>query len=678
MRSIVAISYVVITLIFTWPVIRDATSHVAGTGGDPWQTLWRFEDQAAGIGSREFWTTFFGGGEPQLVNYSTLPWLPAHSLFGQPAAYNIVWLLSFVLSGYFMFLLTGDILRTAKAGALNIEPAAFLSGLVYMLLPYHVAHAMGHFGALQIQWLPLVILLWLRFVRRPTIWNTLGLVLVATIQAWTEHHYALWIVLFLILYAVFHRAVARLAAPDRLPYAALAAGLAFFFIVMPYWPTIRLSAQDDSLIELGTAQTLRFSADLLSYVIPASFHSLWGTLATALFHQHFTGNLAEATQYLGLAVLLMVIFFRQKIPRRQYHFWVTVAAIFFIISLGPRLHIFGRVAPVPLPYVVLDNWPVFSSIRAVGRAGVMVGLSLAVLFGWVVATQIRRPWVAALVASLVILDFLALPVAMQSTTISPAYAAVGRLLGSRLIELPAATNYTTSSRALWTSLIHGKEIVGSVALERAAGSAALEEVRSLPALRQLLYMRTGQLRLNRPDFFDQALPETLADTLAWLDVGGIIVHTDSLETLQQATIRNFLETEMGLSAQEFEDLVLWPISDEVRTQGDGVFLARDGRWENVGFDAQRGSTFAEIPAEAGITLYNTNAAPVHVRLSFTIAPESHGTMLFISDRETRQLIGRGGQTVEVAVDVPPKSKASYMFRNQLTQKIIIQDPQMAL
>jgi hypothetical protein len=470
--SIIAL-FAIFVFALSWPAVMNLSGQVIGEGGDPWQTMWRFEEQESRISNIEFWREYFGGGEPRLVNYSTLPWRPLQMLFGQPVTYNLVWLISFVLSGYTMYLLMYAMTRHTMG--------AVLAGLAYMMVSYHYAHALGHFGAMQLQWLPLAILLLRRFVLAPRVWNAIWLALVISIQAWTEHHYALWFGLFSIMYLVYVRRDAhRILGSPRTALAVLLA-LLFCLVILPYWPTIQFSWQSDSPLNLGVAQSIRFSADLLSYLTPPSWHPFWGPGAELLFRQRFTGNTAESTHYVGWVVLLLVVFFRHKVPPREYGFWLIVAGVFLLLSLGPRLHIMGRVLPAPLPYTLLDDWPVFSAVRAVGRAGVMVTLALCVVFGWVITTQVRRPWVGGVVGCLVMLDFLWLGVPRQPYGISPAYAVVQNWSGSRIIEVPSATNYTLASRSLYISRRHGKEVLGSIALERAQDGSALNEIRSIPA-----------------------------------------------------------------------------------------------------------------------------------------------------------------------------------------------------
>ena len=607
---VVLLLYVVLTLVMTLPVALNLTTHIAGSGGDPWQTLWRFEEPLR-------FTELFGGGEPRLVNNSTIPWLPLHLLLGQPLAYNSIWLLSFVLSGYFMYLLVFHLIPTPspyqgegsrQAPLLAKERSAagrvrwrrqwapFLAGLLYMFLPFHVAHALGHFGAMQTQWLPLVIWLTLLFVERQTWWRAVGLAAAITMQSWTEHHYLLWYALFLVILWVVH------LIPGPSPYQGegsrqapllakerSAAGrvrwrrqwmfllaLVSIFALLPWWPTVRQAFSGGAGLTLGFAQTIRFSADLFAFVIPASFHSIWGEPLATLLADDFTGNVAEATHYLGLVPLLLVIFFSQRTPKHQLRLWLIVAAVFGLIALGPRLHLLGTVTGLPLPYTLIDGLPVFSAIRAVGRASVMVGLAFAVLFGWVVAQHVQHRRLAIIVGAIVGLEFLFMPVALQSAQLSPVYQAVAALPGETLIELPAATNYTAASRALYASRQHGKTVIGTIALERGQVRDDFANGRSLPAVRQLLYLRSKHLQEGRPDFHGQDLVETFADLARYLDVRAVVVHRDSLSAVQLLAVTNFLEEQAGLTPQEFGDTVLYQLTNDFLGQGDGTFQLEDG------------------------------------------------------------------------------------------------------
>jgi uncharacterized protein YjeT (DUF2065 family) len=605
-RLVPLVGFVGLAVVSSAPLVLFATEYVVGAGGDPWQTLWRFAAKEEQL-RQEGWgfllsQELVGGGEARLVNLSVWPWMIVHGLLGEPLAYNVIWLLSFVFSGYGVYLLVRLILRQHGGG--ESQMPAFLAGVVYMFQPLHVAHGYGHFGALQTQWLPLIVWSCLLWLEKPRVWKlalTGGLLIV---QAWTEHHYALWLTIFFLLAAIAWRKLIseRLKQPANLVTVGLAVLVVGLVVASSYWPTWRLAGGDAESLVLGQEQTIRFSADIFSFFVPASFHSVWGGLSNWLFGQYFTGNVTEATHFLGLLPVLAVIFFRSYIPSSERRFWLVVAGVFGIIALGPRLHILGQVWPVPLPYALVDSWPVFEAVRAVGRASVFVGLAVAVLFGLVMARAVRQPRWRTVVLGLVLIEFLFMPVPLMSTKISPVYEQVARLSGKRVLELPAATNYTVASRALYASLIHGKEVVGNIALERGQVLTA-ETARDLPAWRQVLYLRTEHLKLNRAEFFGQEMVETWADVTEWQQAAALVLHRDSLTAYQTQVVREFLEKRLGLLPQEFEDVLFYNFAD-LRVKHDGVFLQRGEGWEQVRYEAELGIQQAEMRNRAKVKLVN--------------------------------------------------------------------------
>src|SRR3989344_5510820 len=449
LHSIVVVAYALITVAMTWPLTARLDASVVGTGGDVWQTMWRFEQKYtqvsgkynAGDMSSFIREEFLGGGEMRLVNLSVWPWMWVYVLFGMPVAYNLVWLLMFVLSGYGMFLFVNYLghRHVQRNGHWLTYAPAFLVGLFYMFLPFRAAHALGHFGAMQTHWLPFILLVALALYCTFSWWKILLLWLLITLQAWSEHHYALWLVLFgIILVCMYLKEMRIYFAKRQVVLAALVlAVLLSISVLLPYVPTIRLSATGETL-DLGLSQASRFSTDLFSFVVPSPMHPLWGNTFNQLFAKYFTGNQAEATQFLGWLPLLLILIFREHIPAAQRRLWLAVGASFFVISLGPSLHVFGKMLPWPMPYALIDSWPVFSAVRTVSRAGVMVGLSAAVLLFWVLKKNIHRAGSAALFAALILLEFLFAPVYMQSTKLSEVYSYLRPESGSTIIEIPAA------------------------------------------------------------------------------------------------------------------------------------------------------------------------------------------------------------------------------------------------
>ncbi|MDQ1300378.1 MAG: hypothetical protein QG637_295, partial [Chloroflexota bacterium] len=178
------------------------------------------------------------------------------------------------------------------------------------------------------------------------------------------------------------------------------------------WPMLREASQQRFMVP-DPAQSRALSADLLAFVTPHGFHPLWGGWAREQ-SKVFTSSISEFTVFAGyivlaLAALGVIIHLSRGLTRMnagfsphprasaftrgrltgQPSFWLLVLLVFFILSLGPVLHIGGRTAllpgggETPLPYGWLVRVIPFMEItRSVSRYDIMVMLALAMLAGW--------------------------------------------------------------------------------------------------------------------------------------------------------------------------------------------------------------------------------------------------------------------------------------------------------
>jgi hypothetical protein len=673
MRShlITLVLFGVLTFFMTMPVSLHMHSQVAGIGGDPWQTMWRFTVKE-NTGFSGFWQDLVGQGDPQLVNLSIWPYMPIHALLGEPAGYNTIFLITFLLSGYAMALFIAMLTRKSI-----LSPAPLLAGIAYMFAPYHIAQSLGHFGAMQLQWIPFILAATLSYIRNQKIWKVILLGSLVVIQAWEEHHYAVWLVIFGIIAGIVYWKELKKYYLERKQKSLLISIILFISIlgigiILPYIPTLKLASQDNSALTLGIDQTTRFSADIFSFITPAPFQPFWGELFDSLFGKYFTGNESESIQYIGIGILIAILFFKKHIPILQKRLWFSAAIVFGIISLGPVLHIFGRITSIPLPYAILAQLPVFSAIRTISRAGVFVTFSACVLFGWVVATNYHRLRMSYIIVIALLLDFLFIPFPMQSALLSPAYTAITSLPGKNVIEIPAATNYVAASRSLFAETVTRKESLGNIALERGQNQDAYALIKSIPAIRQLLYLRTTELAQDRPELFAQDLRETLPDAMSYLNTSTILIHTDSISAAQKKAVEEFLNSMQEFKKQSFGDADVYTLQKNT-SKTDGVFLVRGDGFENVGYDPKRLSTFAEVPKEATIALVNISSKEVTVELSYTVPSESQNslTLSSVNVPDVVKIEKDGKQIFSVLLE---PGTHQFTFKNNDSKTAIIQNP----
>ena len=188
------------------------------------------------------------------------------SLFGPVSGYNLIILLSHVLSGYFAYLW---ILRLTKS-----RLAGLIAGLGFLLAPYRIAHSYGHLQLVSTQFLPLFFWALDNVLQSPTPGrrNLVLLALTTFAVGFSSQYYLAISLLSGIIYTL-------LTAP-RLKYllyqgwkVALSVGAGALLSSFPYFQ-VALSQQ---LYNPYALENIRlWSNSFLDFIIPPYTHALWG------------------------------------------------------------------------------------------------------------------------------------------------------------------------------------------------------------------------------------------------------------------------------------------------------------------------------------------------------------------------------------------------------------------
>lgn len=157
------IAYVILSIIFTYPVAFSANM-IPGDGGDAFWYLWDFwwfKEALSTLSNPYYAQNIFYPFGVNLIFSEVSPLnaaisVPLQSAFGLIKAYNIIWISTFILSGFNTFLLTKYLTGNRKA--------AFISGLIFMFCPYRFAHALGHMNLISTQWMILYILFLIKII----------------------------------------------------------------------------------------------------------------------------------------------------------------------------------------------------------------------------------------------------------------------------------------------------------------------------------------------------------------------------------------------------------------------------------------------------------------------------------------------------------------------------------
>jgi hypothetical protein len=409
LHALVIGGYVLLTVILTYPVVLHLTSHVPDHDaldpgvGDSWVFMWAFGFMERLVMESRHWSLFtdalfyprgldltypmlFGVGFPLAVS------IPLVHFLGIILTYNLFVLGSFILTAYTTFLLVRDLTKDSRA--------AFIAGVIFAFSPYHMAHSLNHLNlATSGMWIPLYIIFFIRAVRGGRVLGLVAASLVFTFTLLSNLYYAIFLVFFTIIYTLYH--IISKNEPivkSILLKRVLSIGCIALLFLLPLVWIIFAHGWRDFHVDLPISESFKFSADLLAFFVPSAFHPLWGNLVRSIYYYHFTGNDTEQTVYLGYIVIGLSLVAVLKAPKAKTRFWTLSALAFFMLSLGPVLHINGKSTlklngmPItfPLPNLLLYFIPLLNTLRAASRFAVMLMLALAVLAGYGTQHLLKR------------------------------------------------------------------------------------------------------------------------------------------------------------------------------------------------------------------------------------------------------------------------------------------------
>jgi hypothetical protein len=292
-----------------WPVIVHLGSTITGyEGSDSTGSVAFFWTLQHESGYHLLGTTHhtlsgapFGWDEGNGLNVQwLLPYYPAYlltKLFGAVAAYNLITLAGYVLSGASMYLLV-RYLRCARL-------VAAWAALVFVIFPWHLARA-EHASLTHLEVLVLLVLALVAAARQPTALR-FGLVGLATLACWLTSGYFGGIAIVTVI--AFAAGVALTTARRRglvlgagtIGAALLASGLV---AIASYASGVNRGAGIHPDPSALTAYGLR----PLELVVPAARHLVLGGGLDSFWARHSHGsNGTEISNYLGLLTFALAI-----------------------------------------------------------------------------------------------------------------------------------------------------------------------------------------------------------------------------------------------------------------------------------------------------------------------------------------------------------------------------------
>jgi hypothetical protein len=461
-----------------------------------------------------------------------------HLIFKEPIAYNVMWLLSFVFGAYSCYLLVNYLVKS--------KLSAFISGLVYAFSPFHFAHAnRGHYGATHIEFIPLFILFLLKFIKKPNLTNLILLGFFFGFLVGGEPHYAAFILIFLIIlfvYLLTHKETKLLIINKTfLKYAIVTGIICIGFLSVFYLPLLKVNYSENNYLKPPLSQVIKHSSDALGVITPSREHLLFGKIFEGI-----SSSFTDTSPYIGFTILFFVII-AIIYKRKNLFFWILIALIFYIFSLGPFLHLNGLIKPlIPMPYTLLYNYfPWFDNIRTVERMNVIFVLAIAILAGCGIKTFIARyrdrykfP-VISIITFFVLFEYLIIPIDTNAIEMPRFYKEIASKKEKfAILQIPGSTNYAFASKALYYKSIHAKEVIDGIDFARKIPGRWDFQYKT-PVINSLLYSlpQHGQ---ERGDIIKHPYKEISDSVLNYYDIKYILLDKNYIgDKWDKINVRKF-------------------------------------------------------------------------------------------------------------------------------------------
>ena len=487
------------------PLTPDPARFVPGPPGDNLEYVWKLQWFADALARRQsptfvphlFYPTGYELAYSELTPAHTLLGLPLTLLAGPTLTYNILLVVSFVLTT----LLTALLAERLGAGRLG----ACVAGIGVGFCLWRYQHTLGQMNMIGTQWAVLALYGLEGFIRRRSSSDAALMGTGVALAAWSSWYYGptLWLIMALWLLMRWpwkETRALRTAGP-----AALTATLVALALIAPYaQPTIQALRGGDTRHEY--ASLLSLSARPLDYLTPSRYHAIWGAWSAQIAPDTAGAQLVAP----GFALLALAGVGAWR-WRRSPIMWtlLIIAGVCFVLSLGPELRLGDRTIPLPA-LLAYEHIPVLRSIRAWSRMAFYVQICVGLLaaLGLTGFAQWRRAWQALGVVAVcgVLLEVAHAAPWSASTAPRPVDRWLATQPGSgATLQVPDSFSGAIEYYALFSKR---PSLTGYGTFEPAGATADLVWLREFPSERALTTLRRlgGEYILVRRNAMDRERP----------------------------------------------------------------------------------------------------------------------------------------------------------------------------
>ncbi len=267
--------YVILTIIFTWPLATNFSTFVNGNSFDVFHELWYLHLGSTSPTGPFFvfssMMSYFPTGTPLyfqvLSPFNTLNFAWLAPLFGEVVAYNVLYMFTFFFAGFTTYVFVKYLTKN--------NYAAFLAGLAFAFAPIHTGQGFDHLNIMSAEFIPLFAFFMVKMARERNSWNSVYTGAAMVLNAMCDLHMfllcgAMFVVYHIYTFLTQRKLMANRGYIQRLIVMSVFTGLVGFVV---YFQTVYGLFFVPKTIGAASSATRYFSArsaDLVSFFVPSS------------------------------------------------------------------------------------------------------------------------------------------------------------------------------------------------------------------------------------------------------------------------------------------------------------------------------------------------------------------------------------------------------------------------
>jgi hypothetical protein len=588
---IAALGYVVMAILVTYPAIHHMTSAPAGLDNEDafqyvWSLWWTKKALLDLRISPAHLTHLYHPSEPYHAMLIVSPFvqllpLPLVLAVGPIVAYNVEFLLSFILTGIATYLLCYHFTRNGLA--------SFVGGVIFAFFPNKMLHSLGHLPQMTLYLFPIYVLFLFLLLEKPSLRRAIGLGLVLALSALVHIiHIAYFLIPLTLVFVLWHLLTdrQRILAPDFWKCAGLAFLLASVLTAPLFVPFI-LDSVSGKLTYLEAGGSEAYSADVLNLFTPSADHPVLGPLLRQLPFPIPGHKDDEILVYVGLVPLILAAVGCAGNWRRR-GMWVALGLSAAILACGPflkvggqpmRLAIVGREWRILLPYALLLRLPFYEWGRNPSRLVDTAMLACAVLVSYGTATLLARLRalglkiaLLAVIAVLILFEYLIVhPFPVGQTPIPDFYRKVAAEEGYyAILDIPFR-GWSASNTNMYYQAVHQHPIVGGFIHRVPAG------VRPMMSFFSRLVTPFG----GTADILERLSGPDTAAILRHYDIAFVVLHKPALTLDELPLWIDLLRSFPAETAFEDEQIVSFRVPEIGRIPRLKPLLVVGENWHDI-------------------------------------------------------------------------------------------------